>query len=342
MNTFQKLSVGSSLLATLTVPAMASVVVNSPVNNTDVDSTFTLSAIAATCSSENVKAMGYSFDSSADSTVVAGTSIEAPVGSSSGVHTLHVKAWGENGAVCVSDVTVNVKPLSSSGTKIPANADSVSNVQALGHWNAQHDTGGKGSSHGSTRLVSSPSMHGTAREFNTSYSGGGDERYSVSYADDTRSTNFFYDAWVYFTDSGDKIANLEMDSNQAIGDGRVVIFGVQCDGYKGTWDFTENVGSVRHGRPHWQPVAGTKCNPRDWSKKTWHHVQISYSRSDSGDKITYHSVWLDGTESKLNKTANGLFDLGWHPQINTQFQVDGLGSNGSTTVYLDNLTISRW
>jgi hypothetical protein len=73
----------------------------------------------------------------------------------------------------------------------------------------------------------------------------------------------------------------------------------------------------------------------------WHHVQASYSRDDAG-KITYHSIWFDGAESPLNVTVNGAFDLGWGPMINTQFQVDGLGSSGSTKVYLDSLTVSRW
>jgi hypothetical protein len=52
-------------------------------------------------------------------------------------------------------------------------------------------------------------------------------------------------------------------------------------------------------------------------------------------------VWLDGTEFKMNETLFGKYDLGWGPVINTQFQVDGLGSSHST-VYLSNLNISRW
>ena len=77
------------------------------------------------------------------------------------------------------------------------------------------------------------------------------------------------------------------------------------------------------------------------AQANWHHVQASYSRDDSG-WITYHSVWLDGVESTINETVFGAASLGWGPTINTQFQVDGLGSSGSTTVYVDSLTISRW
>jgi hypothetical protein len=58
--------------------------------------------------------------------------------------------------------------------------------------------------------------------------------------------------------------------------------------------------------------------------------------------VTYHSAWVDGVESVLNRTVPGAFDLGWGSDINTQFQIDGRGSSGSTTVYVDDLTISRW
>jgi hypothetical protein len=80
----------------------------------------------------------------------------------------------------------------------------------------------------------------------------------------------------------------------------------------------------------------------NWSKDAWHHVQISYSRDDSGN-VTYHSVWLDGAEQVINETVPSSFALGWQVGVvQTQFQMDGLGTSGSSTVYLDNLTISRW
>ena len=333
-----------SLFTVLAIPALAGVNVNSPVNNSGVASPFLLSASATSCSSQNVSAMGYSFDGSADTTVIDGTSIETSVGSASGTHTLHVKAWGESGSTCVTEVTINVTAgtTSASGDAvIPSNAVSVSRIQAMGNWAAEHDSGGPGSSSGSTKIVSSPSLHGSTREFVTKYSNSGDERYSVSFADDTNSTNLFYDAWVYITNSASHIANVEMDVNQVMANGQTVLIGVQCDGYSGTWDYTVNQGTAKNPKPHWANKSGTKCNPRNWSQNTWHHVQASFSRNDSGT-ITYHSVWFDGAESILNATAFGAAELGWGPVINTQFQVDGLGSSGTTTVYLDSLAISRW
>jgi hypothetical protein len=69
-------------------------------------------------------------------------------------------------------------------------------------------------------------------------------------------------------------------------------------------------------------------------------VQVTYSRDDSGN-ATYQSVWLDGKEQDINATTPSAFSLGWGPTLITNLQVDGIG-NGSNTIYMDNLTISRW
>jgi hypothetical protein len=344
MRVVKKLSLLSSLSAIFAIPALAGVTINSPSESGAVASPFTLSATAVSCSSQNVSAMGYSFDSSADTTVIDGTSIETSVGSAAGTHTLHVKAWGDKGSACVTDVTITViaGTASASGSfVIPANAVTVSNIQAMGNWAAEHDDGGPGQSNGSTKVVSSPSLYGNTRSFVTQYSSGGDERYSVSFSDDTNASNFFYDGWVYFTGSASHIANLELDTNQVMSNGQTVLIGVQCDGYSSTWAYTVNQGTATNPKPVWVSKSGTNCNPRNWSQNHWHHVQASFSRNESGT-IIYHSVWLDGAESQLNATAYGAAALGWGPSILTQFQVDGLGSSGTTTVYLDNLTISRW
>jgi len=327
----------------LSLPAFAGVTVNSPVNDTDVSSPFTLSADASTCSSQSVTAIGYSFDSSSDTTVFDKQSIDSSIDVSTGTHTLHVKAWGANGSSCVTDVTIDVKSSTSSSSSVsgvPSDATKVSSIQAESGWQAEHDSGGSGSSSGSSTMVSSPSLYGSTRRFEASFSSSGDERFSKTFSDDVNSKNFFYDAWVYLTSSASQLGNIEMDVNQVMADGKTVLVGVQCDGYNGHWDYTVNTGSASNVKPHWQGKSGTSCNPRDWTRDKWHHVQFSFSRDDSG-YIQYQSVWLDGVKSTLNATAFGAADLGWGPTINTQFQLDGIGS-GSVTAYLDNLTISRW
>jgi hypothetical protein len=203
----------------------------------------------------------------------------------------------------------------------------------------QHDPGAGISSSGTMQVVSSPSLGGHAREFDTTFSNSGGETYNVTFGNDANATNFFYDGWVYLTDSASSIANLEMDMNQVLPNGQTVIYGFQCDGNSSTWDYTANNGSPSHPVDVWVHSYAA-CNVQNWRKNVWHHVQISYSRNDSGN-VTYHSVWLDGAESKIEATVPSTFDLNWSPALLTNFQIDGRGS-GSNTVYLDHLNIARW
>ena len=120
-----------------------------------------------------------------------------------------------------------------------------------------------------------------------------------------------------------------------------MIFGFQCDGWAGIWDYTENAGTPTAFVDRWVNSSAA-CNVKNWSQNAWHHVQISYSRDDDGN-ITYQSVWLDGNQQQINATVPSAFALGWAPSLITNFQVDSiLPGSSSSTVYLDNLTISRW
>lgn len=185
-------------------------------------------------------------------------------------------------------------------------------------------------------IVSSPSLSGAAREFATTYSNSGGERYWVSFGADVTATHFLYDGWIYIASPSNDIANLELDMNQVMSNGETVIYGFQCDGYSGTWDYTSESPSG-----HWIHSAQA-CNPRKWTTDTWHHVQISYSRDDVGN-VTYEAVWLDGNEQDINQTVPSAVALKWGiGTLLTNFQVDGVGTSGSSIIYLDNLTISRW
>ena len=339
MNLIEKLSIGLSALAVLTGTAFAGVTISSPGNGAQVYSPFTLSADATKCSSQRVTSMGYSLDSSTQTTTVEGTSIEASVAASAGEHTVHVMAWGAKGASCVTDVAITVDP-PAVAPEIPVDAISVSSIQVLSGWLAAGDAAGDGTSTGSTQIVSSPSLSGSAREFVTKYTNAGDERFSVTFGDDTTSTNFLYDAWVYLNRSASNIANLEMDMNQVMANGQTVIYGFQCDGYSGTWDYTANTGTPESPVDVWVH-SNAACNVSNWSRNTWHHVQVGYFRDDAGN-VTYQAVYLDGVESEINATAPSAFALGWAPVLLTNFEIDGLGSEGSATVYLDDLTVYRW
>lgn len=340
MNAVQKFSFTFSLLSLFMLPATAQTTVSSPLNNAQVTSPVSLSAMASTCSAQAVTSMGYTVDSNPAETIVTGSSIAGSIAMAIGAHVIHVLAYGADDATCDTDVAVTIVP-PETGPAVPAIATSVSSIQVMGGWKGMHDTGGKGSSSGVTELVGTPSMSGTTRKFVTSYKNDGDERYSVTFANDANATNFLYDAWVYFNSSEGLVGNLEMDLNQVMPNGENAIFAFQCAGDSNTWDYTGNAGTPEHGRVDWIK-SSQPCNPRTWSINAWHHVQIAYCRDDLGN-VTYESVWLDGNEQVINATVPSAFALRWAPgTLQTQFQVDGIGKSGTTTVYLDNLTIYRW
>jgi hypothetical protein len=253
------------------------------------------------------------------------------VGASTVIEAVAVASGDTTSGLARADYIITPPP--SSGPEIPPNAIASSDLQALDTWHFNHDAGTPGAAVGDTSLVSAPSLSGDARRFDSTFTGAGGEIFSVSYADDATSMNFVYDGWVWIA-TGSSIANLEMDSNQVTANGQTVIYAFQCDGYSHVWDYS---GADGHWVKSIQP-----CTVANWSTDAWHHVQISYSRDDSGN-VTYNSVWLDGTEQVINATVPSSFALGWQVGVvQTQFQLDGLGASGSSTAYLDNLTIYRW
>lgn len=321
-----------------TIPALA-VTVNNPTNGATVNSPFTVSGSAATCSSQPVTKIGYSLDSGAAVISTKPQTIHMSVSAAPGPHTVHMTVWGDKGAACVKDVTVTVEG-AVTGPVIATNAISVSNLQTIDNWKEAHDTGTSGTSTGAMSLVGTPSYSGVTREFATSYTNKGGERYSLAFAEDRTSTNFVYDGWIYIKSPATSIANLELDLNETMSNGQTVIFGFQCSAYSGTWEYSENLGTPEKPVGHWA-ASKAACNPSKWTTDTWHHVQITYSRDDEGH-ATYQSVYFDGVESPINATVLAARAMGWDSSVITNFQVDGSGASGSSVVYLSDLTVYRW
>jgi len=312
--------------------------VSSPTNGATVSSPFNLAATASSCAGQPVSSIGYSMDDGTYTATVSGTTLNAPVTSGTGGHTLHAKSWGNGGAACQTNVAVTV---SATTAGVPSNATNLSNLQASGTWSAAHDPGTPGWSSGWSGLTGSPSRTGNARHLSTTYANYGGERYEMSFSDDINAHNFVYDGWIYIKDTAAGIANIEMDLNQVIANGWTVIMGFQCDGWNGTWDFTTNKGSPTSPNDQWIHT-GLYCNPKSWGVNAWHHLQISFYRDDSGF-VTYQWVALDGAKRTLNvKTFSG-FALGWGKTVLTNFQIDGATSaQYGSNVFLDDLTVSRW
>lgn len=229
---------------------------------------------------------------------------------------------------------------STTGPQIPADATAVTQIQMMSGWNHKHDPGTKGSSSGSMTLVSNPALSEEAAKFSSTFENWGGEIYAKTWGNDPDAKNFLYDGYVWIN-AGSIVGNLEMDNNQVMANGDTVIYSFQCAGDHNTWDYGSNAGTAKNPNVKW--VRSTQpCNPANWARNTWHHVQISYSRDDDGN-ITFNSVWLDGIEAPINATVFGAFSLGWaNGDLMTNFQVDGAGSSGSSTLYLDNLTFYRW
>ena len=310
--------------------------VSIPSNNATVSAPFTVQADSATCTGQPVAAMGYSLDDSSKTTTYNSTSINALALASPGQHKLHVKSWGSLGASCTKEVMIDV----SSASLLPPTVTAMSNLQQLKTWAGNHDSGTGGQASGSTNLTSSPSLSGIARRYSMNFRSNGGEIFYLAFDADTAATNFIYDAHIWLSTT-EGLGNLEMDMNQVMANGQTVIYGIQCDGYSQTWDYTINTGTPTEPIDTWVH-SNLGCNPQSWTPHAWHHVQIAYSR-DAVGTVTYSSVSLDGVQSKFEgATGNSAFALGWSPTLLTNLQIDGRGAAGAIVAYLDNLTIYRW
>ena len=318
----------SALFIAGAIPGIASTTVSSPTSGAEVVSPFNLSVSATTCSGQTVNTLGYSLDSGGD-TVVQGSSMNVSVDSAPGLHTVHVKAWGNGGVECDTDLGIAVTP---------SNAAVVSNIQRMNGWvwQQRNDPADGGTSTGSTTFTN----YGYTRQFHTTYTNWGAELYFVSFGSDTAPTNFMYDAWVYVQSNVTNVDNLEMDMNQVVKNGQTVIYGFQCDGNSGTWDYATNSGTPQNPVDQWVH-SSQPCNVDQWSVGVWHHVQVSYSRDDSGN-VTYNAVALDGQVQNINATVPSSFALGWTSTLITNFEIDGRGSSGASDIYLNDLAIYRW
>lgn len=335
------------MLTMASAPTFAQTTISSPTDGQQVSSPFNLNMSASYCSSQPVTAVGYSLDSSPNTSSWQDTQINGPVAAPAGWHTLHVKVWNGQGGVCVTDVSINVTsgPSSSGGggteSVVPSNAISISSIQAMGNWISIHDGGTTGWSSGNTYVTGSPSMTGGSRIFSNQFSNFGGQRFSSQFAGATSEQNFFYDTWVYIANDNSGFSNLEFDLNQTLTDGLTTIMGFQCDSWNNTWDYAINGGSPTQPWDTWGH-SSAHCNVHDWGVNQWHHVQVYYTRNDSG-WVTYHSVWLDGQQQDVNATVFSGYQLGWAPSLVTNFQIDG-ASSGATSgdIYLDQLTVYRW
>lgn len=341
------LSAFALLSAAISVQAAfaSNITVASPVSGTTTQSPLLVKAHNVGCSGLAPTAFAFSIDNSSSITWGA-TAYDIDVTNTSiatGTHTIHFKAWTTAGICPVVDSTVNVASSSggsSSGgsSSIPSNAVSSGDLDATTNWTYQHDTGTPGSSRGSTLFPATTPLYDDAREFYMTYSGRGGERWHNSFARDSASTHFALDTYVYVANP-DQLANLELDLNQVMADGRTVIFGTQCSTYSRTWEWTY----FNSSGPHWH-ASNVPCDTRKWAANTWHHIQVGFHR-DSNGYVTHDWVNFDGTHSTFSSAAGGSAKaLGWAKgSLVMNIQLDGFNtSSGSVTTYFHKTTFYRW
>jgi hypothetical protein len=314
-----------------------SITVNYPANDAQSGSPIFIKASASTCKGQPTLSMGYSFDNSPNTTTEpAAFATYALVGN--GSHTLHVKCWGNAGSADVTNIPVTIvenheAPFSTS--ELAASLNNTSN------WFGSHDMGTPGTSSGSTWVTSSPSYSGHARAFSMKFTNGGGERFHKAFTDDVNATHFIYDAQVMLNHSS-TLSNVEMDMNQVLSNGLTIIYGFQCNGYSGTWDYSLNSGTATKPSDHWHHSNAKCAYPRLWKQNVWHHVQIAYSRNAAG-VVTFHNIVFDGAEQDLvNAVGYSAFALHWGQVLLINFQLDGLGAAGSMDAYVDNVTVYHW
>jgi hypothetical protein len=300
------------------------VTVTTPAVNAQVTSPFTINATSATCSGVATAAMSYWLDSSSE-TAVQGQAIAATVVPAAlGPHTLHVKCSGAGGVTSSTAVLITVYDIQYS-------------LEGLSSWACQHDTATGATSSGTTALETT-----SYRRFDITYSSYGGELCHVTWAHDSAVHAFIYAADVML-DTPATVANVELDMNQVTANGETVIYGFQCDGWSGTWDYSANSGTA--AAPHSTWIHSLPCpKPSTWGAGVWHHIQIGYRRDDVGN-VLYVYVSFDGVLQNINETTFSSFALNWAAgTLLTNFQVDGLlpGQNVTATAHLRNLSIKRY
>ncbi len=336
----------------LSKPALASnITVASPVSGTTVASPIWVRAHNVGCDGLMPTAFGFSIDNGG--TMYAGVThhdVDATkVGIGSGTHTIHFKSWTSKGICPVVSTTFKVAGGSASSggsapidsgaavsASIPSYAVGSANLDGKG-WISERDKGVPGSAQGSTAYPATTPLYDNARKFYMTYSKHGGVRWHVSFAKDASATHFIYDTYVYLVDPS-QVANVELDMNQVMSNGKTVIFGTQCSSYTKTWEYTYVSGGA-----HWKS-SNIPCNPKNWAAKTWHHVQIASHRNGNGD-VTYDWVNLDGAHHVFqNATRYSAESLGWaRGDLLINFQLDGANSgSGSITAYIHKMTIFRW
>lgn len=332
----------------------SNITIASPLSGATTTSPILVKAHNVGCNGLTPTAFGFSIDNSTTTKMGTANDLDFQnVSVSTGKHVIHFKAWVHGGICPVVDEPITIAattgtPSSGSGSgssgsgsgssSIPSSAVASADLDAASNWQGEHDSGTPGGSKGSTVFPATTPVYDDAREFYMTYSARGGERWHDSFRNDSTSTHFALDTYVYVVNP-DQLANLELDLNQVMSNGATVIYGTQCSVYSHSWEWTY----YANGGFHWH-ASNISCNTTTWKANTWHHIQIGFHRDNNG-YVTHDWVEFDGVHSNFSgAAASSAKSLGWAKgsQI-MNIQMDGYSkSSGSITAYFHKTTFYEW
>jgi hypothetical protein len=265
--------------------ALASdITVGSPVSGTRISSPVLIRAHNIGCNGDRPTSLGFSIDD--DRAIVpGGNAFDIDVigqNLSPGLHTVNFKSETSKGACPVVSTTFTVADPEEpqTGPNIPPNAISSGDLDSAHNWKEGHDARTPGNADGKTAYPAKTPVYDEARLFSMTYSDRAGERWSNSFANDTESSNYVLDVYV-FLPKPSEIKNLEMDINQVAPNGETIIMSTQCSGTHGLWEYGDTVNNV----DHWL-LSNLPCNPERWAANVW----LSGNRIDSAQRTaTTHS-----------------------------------------------------
>jgi len=339
-------------------PSVANgVTVSAPVSGATVSSPFTLQAQSLSCSGQPVAAMAYSIGNGANSTAVNSTSLNAQVSASLGANQiLHVKSWGNQGAGCDTDVTINVIANGFDGSanipNPPASASNVDKIQELTGW-----SGETGAASQCPNGVATSSCDPVSANFNSTpalssdpialsgsdgISGEFQLYQSPAYATaiwghqvltQAAARNFIWDFYIYVNSAS--YGASELDLYTSLNNGQRFMMGSQCNRNNNTWDTWSESGQT------WIHNTNIPCNTV-LSAGVWHHVTFYNTVNTSNNTYTYQTLRIDEVDYVLNQTQSAK-EVGWPDGvIGVQVQLDANFAGNGVYEYLENMQIYAW
>ncbi len=215
-------------------------------------------------------------------------------------------------------------------TSLALSSTTFSEIEDMSSWKTCSSCAGGGDPpHSIKQYVSSPSIDGTATEF---WLGG-----STPYSDaiwwrdlgGTSATNFVYDLHFYVKNPSASQA-LEFDVNDTT-NGEWWVFGTECN-YRQT-------GTWRVYNTYYKKWVSTGIACPKPAAYTWNHLTIELQRVNG--KASIIAVTLNGSKHYINQSFGPKASSSGY-ENSVAFQMDGDYQQADYSVWIDDMTLTRW